>query len=232
MLTLGLAFSCASLTGIGVGSLRSIWTRYVMSVVGLLSWPMGWGLVNVGTEAILISAVNTVKPAQAADWEITTYLWDIATVSIIPFWMIFGYAFVPFVIQRMVTSGANADSGLIGQTAGAAIGAIASGGASLAAGAAADAGGGGSASSGGASFLRGLVQEVVEAVAERQARLDQGRAAVVVARVAADQQVELRVEGNPRQVVPGMEAIPWRHPLELSRRQPWPKVRLPNSPRS
>ncbi len=146
LFTFSLIFLPAMIAMIGVGSLRSIGTRYVMSVVGLLSWPMGWGLVNVGTEAMLTSAVNTVKAAPAADWEITTYLWAIATVSIIPFWMIFGYAFVPFVIQRMVTSGANAASGLIGQTAGAAIGAgaaIATGGASLAAGAAAGAGGGG-----------------------------------------------------------------------------------------
>jgi hypothetical protein len=164
LFTFSLIFLPAMIAMIGIGSLRSIGTRYVMSVVGLLSWPMGWGLVNVGTEAMLTSAVKTVKAAPAADWEITTYLWAIATVSIIPFWMIFGYAFVPFVIQRMVTSGANAASGLIGQTAGAAIGAgaaIATGGASLAAGAAAGAGGGGSASgatasSGGGSAGTGL----------------------------------------------------------------------------
>ena len=155
LFTFSLIFLPAMVAMIGVGSLRSIGTRYVMSVVGLLSWPMGWGLVNVGTEAMLTSAVNTVKSAPAADWEITTYLWAIAIVSIIPFWMIFGYAFVPFVIQRMVTSGANAASGLIGQTAGAALGAgaaIATGGASLAAGAATGAGSSnGSSVSGGAT---------------------------------------------------------------------------------
>lgn len=158
LFTFSLIFLPAMIAMVGVGSLRSIGTRYVMSVVGLLSWPMGWGLVNVGTEAMLTSAVNTIKAAPAADWEITTYLWAIAIVSIIPFWMIFGYAFVPFVIQRMVTSGANAASGLIGQTAGAAIGAgaaIATGGASLAAGAAAGAGAGGSASGAGASGSAG-----------------------------------------------------------------------------
>ena len=158
LFTFSLIFLPAMIAMIGVGSLRSIGTRYVMSVVGLLSWPMGWGLVNVGTEAMLTSAVNTIKAAPATDWEITTYLWAIAIVSIIPFWMIFGYAFVPFVIQRMVTSGANAASGLIGQTAGAAIGAgaaIATGGASLAAGAAAGAGGGGSAAGAGASSSGG-----------------------------------------------------------------------------
>lgn len=149
LFTFSLIFLPAMIAMMGVGSLRSIGTRYVMSIVGLLSWPMGWGLVNTGTEAMLASVVNTIKTAPSSDWEITTYLWAIAIVSIIPLWMIFGYAFVPFVIQRMVTSGANAASGLIGQAAGASIGAgaaVATGGVSLAAGMA-----GGGASPGGAS---------------------------------------------------------------------------------
>lgn len=149
LFTFSLIFLPAMIAMMGVGNLRSIGTRYVMSIVGLLSWPMGWGLVNTGTEAMLASVVNTIKAAPASDWEITTYLWAIAIVSIIPLWMIFGYAFVPFVIQRMVTSGANAASGLIGQSASAGIGvgaAVATGGVSLAAGMA-----GGGASSGGSS---------------------------------------------------------------------------------
>lgn len=154
LFTFSLIFLPAMVAMMGVGSLRSIGTRYVMSIVGLLAWPMGWGLVNVGTEAMLTSAVDTVKSAPASDWEITTYLWSIAIVSIIPFWMMFGYALVPFVIQRMVTSGANAAAGLIGQAAVASIGAgaaVATGGASLALGAAGGGGGGSGAGAGGSS---------------------------------------------------------------------------------
>lgn len=122
-----LIFLPAMIAMIAVGGLSSIGTRYVMSMVGLLSWPMGWGFVNVGTEAMLTSIVNTLKSASASDYELTTYLWAYAICSVIPLWIILGYCFVPFVIQRMVTSGANAAQGLIGQAAGAAIGAAALG---------------------------------------------------------------------------------------------------------
>lgn len=122
-----LIFLPAMIAMIAVGGLSSIGTRYVMSMVGLLSWPMGWGFVNVGTEAMLTSVVNTLRSASASDYELTTYLWAYAICSVIPLWIILGYCFVPFVIQRMVTSGANAAQGLIGQAAGAAIGGAALG---------------------------------------------------------------------------------------------------------
>jgi hypothetical protein len=122
-----LIFLPAMIAMIAVGGLSSIGTRYVMSVIGLLSWPMGWAFVNVGTEAMLTAIVNTLKSASASDYELTTYLWAYAICTVIPLWIILGYCFVPFVIQRMVTSGANAAQGLIGQAAGAAIGGAALG---------------------------------------------------------------------------------------------------------
>ena len=122
-----LIFLPAMIAMIAVGGLSSIGTRYVMSVIGLLAWPMGWAFVNVGTEAMLTVIVNTLKSASASDYELTTYLWAYAICTVIPLWIILGYCFVPFVIQRMVTSGANAAQGLIGQAAGAAIGGAALG---------------------------------------------------------------------------------------------------------
>ncbi len=151
-----LIFLPAMIAMIAVGGLSSIGTRYVMSMIGLLSWPMGWGFVNVGTEAMLTSVVNTLRSASASDYEMTTYLWAYAICSVIPLWIIFGYCFVPFVIQRMVTSGTNAAQGLIGQTAGAAIGAAALGAGFVATSAgssamSASSTGGGSSSSGGSN---------------------------------------------------------------------------------
>lgn len=137
-----LIFLPAMIAAISIGALSSIGTRYVMSVVGLLSWPLGWALINVGTEAMLTSVVETVK-TNSTGWDLTTYLWAIAICSIIPLWIILGYAFVPFVIQRMVTTGANAAAGVIGQVGGSALTA----GAGFAAGSAFTGGGAGQAGS-------------------------------------------------------------------------------------
>lgn len=115
-----LIFLPAMIAAISINALSSIGTRYVMSVIGLLSWPLGWALINVGTEAMLTAVVETVK-TNSTGWDLTTYLWAIAICSIIPLWIILGYAFIPFVIQRMVTTGANAAAGIIGQVGGTAL---------------------------------------------------------------------------------------------------------------
>jgi hypothetical protein len=137
-----LIFLPAMIAMIAVGGLSSIGTRYVMSMIGILSWPMGWAFVNVGTEAMLTSVVNTLKSASGSDYELTTYLWAFAICCVIPAWIVLGHCFVPFVIQRMVTSGANAAQGLVGQVAGAAIGGAALGVGIAAASAASSAAGG------------------------------------------------------------------------------------------
>jgi hypothetical protein len=145
-----LIFLPAMVALIAVGGLSSIGTRYVMSIIGLLSWPLGWAFVNVGTEAMLTAIVNTLKSSSASDYELTTYLWAYAICTVIPLWIILGYCFVPFVIQRMVMSGANAAQGLIGQAAGAAIGAAALG-AGIAATSGQSSGGGSQVSAGSSS---------------------------------------------------------------------------------
>lgn len=137
---------------IGVGAVSNIGYRYIMGLIGVLAWPLAWAFVNVGTEGLMNAAAETINNAQG--WDIGSYLWAGAILLCLPVWIIFGYLFGPFLIQRMVTSGANAAQSMIGNMAamtartagaGAALGlAAATGGAS----GAALAGGGAAGSSG------------------------------------------------------------------------------------
>ncbi|MES2704990.1 MAG: hypothetical protein V4726_00145 [Verrucomicrobiota bacterium] len=95
---------------LAVGGLSGLGSRYVMGLVGLLAWPLGWAFINAGTSAMLESVGETLQNSQG--WEVGAYLWAVAICMIIPFWIIIGYAVAPFVIQRMVTSGGNAAQGM------------------------------------------------------------------------------------------------------------------------
>lgn len=129
---------------LATGGLGSLGVRYVMGIVGLLAWPLGWAFVNVGTTAMLESVGRTLE--NSAGWEVGAYLWAIAICCIIPIWIILGYIVSPFVIQRMVTTGANAAQGMFNS-----VSRMAMTGAMLAAGQAALAGGGSAAALTGAA---------------------------------------------------------------------------------
>jgi hypothetical protein len=152
---------------VGVGAVSNIGYRYIMGLVGVLSWPLAWAFVNVGTEGLMNAAAETLNNAQG--WDIGSYLWAGAILLCLPVWIIFGYLFGPFLIQRMVTTGANAAQSMIGNMAamgtraagaGAALGlAAATGGASGAVAAGAGASGSSGSSGGeGSSPARSLAR--------------------------------------------------------------------------
>ena len=134
----------------GVGAVSNIGYRYVMSLVGVLAWPLAWAFVNVGTEGLMDAAAETLNNAEG--WDVGSYLWAGAILFCLPVWIIFGYLMGPIMIQRMVTTGANAAQSMVGNMA--SLGARTAGaGATL--GAAALAGGGTGALLGGAAASGG-----------------------------------------------------------------------------
>lgn len=151
---------------VGVGALSSVGYRYIMGLIGVLAWPLAWAFVNVGTEGLMNAAAETIHNAHG--WDIGSYLWAGAILLCLPVWIIFGYLFGPFLIQRMVTTGANAAQSMIGnmaamgtRTAGAGVAlglAAATGGASGTAVAGAGAGASSGSSGGESSPTRSLVR--------------------------------------------------------------------------
>jgi hypothetical protein len=109
---------------VSIGALSGIGTRYIMGLIGVLAWPLAWGLSNVGTET-LMSAIGTNVIAPTAD--VYTYIWCSVLLIFIPIWMAFTYVFGPLFIQRMVSAGASAASAMVGGAVGAGISAGAAG---------------------------------------------------------------------------------------------------------
>ena len=111
-------FLPAYIAMVSIGALSGIGTRYIMGLIGVLAWPLAWGLANVGTET-LMTAIGTNVISPTAD--VYTYIWCSVLLIFIPIWMAFTYVFGPLFIQKMVSTGASAASAMVGGAAGAAV---------------------------------------------------------------------------------------------------------------
>jgi hypothetical protein len=102
------------------------------SIAGVMCWPIGWAIVNIGT---VVGFQHVALPSQNAG--IGELLWAALTLCLVCAWPILGTLVAPVLIGRMITRGTNFISGMMGAFIGAAGGAAVSGiqGASTAAGA-------------------------------------------------------------------------------------------------
>jgi hypothetical protein len=94
--------------GIGMNFIRSVW--------GVLCWPIGWGIVNIGAQAG-ISVLST-----STDGGILSGLALLLQFSLIGLWIIVGTVVVPFAVQHAITKGTNMASQMVLATAGMAAG--------------------------------------------------------------------------------------------------------------
>ncbi len=125
-------------------STRGIMIHYVMGLMGLMCWPLGWGLAGVMTEGLLQAATDgTVKMLPAG-----TLIFNVQAALFVAFagvWVLFSTLIAPVAISKAIASGAQVGTALLAGTATAATGATLAG----ARGAAAVSTMGGSGSSGG-----------------------------------------------------------------------------------
>lgn len=85
-----------SQAGIGSAFIRTIW--------GVLCWPLGWGIVNIGAQAGL-SVLST-----STDGGVLSGLATLLQFGLVGAWIIVGTCTVPFAVSGALTKGANAIS--------------------------------------------------------------------------------------------------------------------------
>ena len=89
-------------------SLRTKAVSFFLTYVGVLTWPVGWSLVNAVTLAILKSV-----PAPG-NQNIVTLLIAIAAAVPLFLWVLVGYVLAPIYVQKVVTRGGAAIQGFVG----------------------------------------------------------------------------------------------------------------------
>lgn len=92
--------------------LRSVGSRYLMNIVGVLLWPLGWAVAALITQGIL--DFMTDPAFKYIDPTATIYsLQATVGVVVVAFWIVFSTIAAPLVIQKVLASGALATGQLL-----------------------------------------------------------------------------------------------------------------------
>ncbi|MBX3732848.1 MAG: hypothetical protein KF791_09660 [Verrucomicrobiae bacterium] len=112
ILYLGYALSPLLIGLMAVRELRSVGTRFLLNLVGVLLWPLGWAVAAIVTQGIL--DFMTDPAFKFFDPTSTLYaLQSTIGLGLVAFWIFFSTVSAPIVIQRVFSAGALAGSQLV-----------------------------------------------------------------------------------------------------------------------
>ena len=112
IINLGYALSPLLIGFMAIPALKHIGNRYILNLVGVLLWPVGWAVAALVTQGML--DFMTDPSFQYVDP--TSTLPDLQKtigVAAVGFWIIFSTIAAPIIIQHVVTSGVQAGSQLL-----------------------------------------------------------------------------------------------------------------------
>jgi len=108
----GYALSPLLIGFMAIPTLRSVGSRYLLNLAGVLLWPLGWGVAALITQGIL----DFMTDPTFRYFDPTSTGYSLQTsfgVLVLAFWIAFSTVSAPLVIQKVLSSGALAGSQLI-----------------------------------------------------------------------------------------------------------------------
>jgi hypothetical protein len=112
ILNLGYALSPLLIGFMAIPALKHIGTKYLLNLVGVLLWPLGWAVAALVTQGIL----DFMTDPTFEYFDPTSTLPDLQKtigVAAVGFWIIFSTVAAPIIIQHVVTDGVQAGSQLL-----------------------------------------------------------------------------------------------------------------------
>jgi len=112
ILNLGYALSPMLIGFMAIPALKHIGGRYLLNLLGVLLWPLGWAVAALVTQGIL----DFMSDPSFQYIDPTSTLTDLQKtigVAAVGFWIIFSTVSAPIIIQHVVSSGAQAGSQLL-----------------------------------------------------------------------------------------------------------------------
>ena len=112
ILNLGYALSPLLIGFMALPALKHIGSRYLLNLVGVLLWPLGWAVAALITQGIL----DFMTDPSFEYLDPTSTLPDLQKtigVAAVGFWIIFSTVAAPVIIQHVITQGAQAGSQLL-----------------------------------------------------------------------------------------------------------------------
>ena len=120
ILNVGYALSPLLIGFMAIPAFKHIGGRYLLNLVGVLLWPLGWAVAALVTQGILDLMTNqsfvTIDPT-AQIYSLQNQL----GLVVVAFWIIFSTIAAPLIIQKVIASGALAGSELLSGGAHAAV---------------------------------------------------------------------------------------------------------------
>lgn len=120
ILHIGYALSPILIGFMAIQALRGVGSRYLMNLIGLLLWPLGWAVAALITQGILdfmtdpsfkfIDPTNVLYTLQAT-----------FGAAVLGFWIVFSTVAAPIIIQKVLSDGIMAGSALVSGGVGAAL---------------------------------------------------------------------------------------------------------------
>ena len=112
ILNIGYALSPLLIGFMAIPALKHIGSRYLLNLVGVLLWPLGWAVAALVTQGIL----DFMTDPSFAYIDPTSTLPDLQKtigVAAVGFWIIFSTVAAPVIIQHVVTQGIQAGGALL-----------------------------------------------------------------------------------------------------------------------
>jgi hypothetical protein len=112
ILNLGYALSPLLIGFMAIPALRHIGSRYLLNLVGVLLWPLGWAVAALVTQGIL----DFMTDPSFEYVDPTSTLPDLQKtigVAAVGFWIIFSTVAAPVIIQHVITTGIQAGGALL-----------------------------------------------------------------------------------------------------------------------
>jgi hypothetical protein len=117
ILNVGYALSPILIGFVAVPALSNTGSRYLMHLMGVLIWPLGWGAAALISQGILDFMTDqsflTIDPTS------TLYsLQNLLGLAVLAFWTVFSTCAAPIIIQKVIIFGAEAGGALLSQGVG------------------------------------------------------------------------------------------------------------------
>lgn len=119
ILTLGSVLAPIFIPMLLVGALRNIGFNYIMGMVGILLWPLGWAVADIVSNALIETAVTkeAIKVTgfgDSTDVDIVNASIAIRLMLILGPWVIFSSLAAPLIMQKVASTGASIGSAMMG----------------------------------------------------------------------------------------------------------------------
>jgi hypothetical protein len=114
VLYLGYSLSPIFIGFMAIRSLSHIGNRYILGLVGVIAWPLGWAVAAIVTQGLLTFMTDqSFLQGSSASGAVNYGLQNFIGVALLGVWIIFSTIAAPLVIQRALTEGYQAGSLLL-----------------------------------------------------------------------------------------------------------------------